>query len=204
MSEVPATGRVDVIMGPMFAGKTDELLRRVRRAGIAGRRVEVVGHALDTRRGTGLVSSHSGAAIAACTARDAAELERLADPDVELLAIDEAQFFGPALTDVVQRLADRGTHVVLSGLCVTFDGEPFEPLGTLAALAESVTKLTAVCTVCGADAPFHTRTGPAGTDAGSAIPAAADAVPQHVGGTESYQARCRAHFPGAAWRSATR
>lgn len=196
MNTAARTGRVDVIMGPMFAGKTEELLRRVRRAGIAGRRVEVVGHALDTRSGIGQVSSHAGATVAAVTAADAAELERLADPDVELLAIDEAQFFGTALIDVVQRIADRGTHVVVSGLCVTFDGDPFEPLPTLAALAESVTKLTAVCTVCGQDAPFHTRV----RAVDGAASAAATAVPEHVGGAESYQARCRDHFPGAPWR----
>ncbi len=187
----------------MFAGKTEELLRRVRRAEVAGRRVEVVGHVLDTRRGTGTVSSHSGLAIPSRTARDAADLARLVrdGAPLDLVAVDEAHFFGPDLVDVVQRLADDGVVVVVAGLDVTFDARPFEPLPTLAALAERVDKLTAVCAVCGEDAAFHVRVAPEAVAAGPGshdplVPAAA-----HVGGAESYEARCRAHLPGAPWRS---
>ncbi|QUC00281.1 thymidine kinase [Cellulosimicrobium cellulans] len=195
-------GRVEVVCGPMFAGKTEELLRRVRRAEVAGRRVEVVGHVLDTRRGTGTVSSHSGLAIPSRTARDAHDLERIvrgAGP-LDLVAVDEAHFFGPELVDVVQRLADDGLVVVVAGLDVTFDARPFEPLPTLAALAERVDKLTAVCAVCGEDAAFHVRVvrepEPDGGGAGDPLaPVAA-----HVGGAESYEARCRVHLPGAPWR----
>ncbi|KON72058.1 hypothetical protein M768_16485 [Cellulosimicrobium cellulans F16] len=185
----------------MFAGKTEELLRRVRRAEVAGRRVEVVGHVLDTRRGTGTVSSHSGLAIPSRTARDAADLARLVHDGgpLDLVAVDEAHFFGPGLVDVVQRLADDGLVVVVAGLDVTFDARPFEPLPTLAALAERVDKLTAVCAVCGEDAAFHVRVAPeAAVDDGPRDPLAP--VAAHVGGAESYEARCRAHLPAAPWR----
>ncbi|MFF2270279.1 thymidine kinase [Cellulosimicrobium cellulans] len=197
-----AGGRVEVVCGPMFAGKTEELLRRVRRAEVAGRRVEVVGHVLDTRRGTGTVSSHSGLAIPSRTARDAADLARLVHDGgpLDLVAVDEAHFFGPDLVDVVQRLADDGLVVVVAGLDVTFDARPFEPLPTLAALAERVDKLTAVCAVCGEDAAFHVRVAPEATaDGGPRDPLVP--VAAHVGGAESYEARCRAHLPAARWRA---
>jgi thymidine kinase len=190
-------GRVEVVCGPMFAGKTEELLRRVRRAQVAGRRVLVVGHELDTRRGTGVVSSHSGMSVRSRTVADAAGLEEVVGRDGpwDLVAVDEAQFFGQDLVDVVQRVADTGAVVVVAGLDVTFDGRPFEPLPSLIALAERVAKLTAVCAVCGQDAAFHVRSAPAGA-AGDALVAAAS----HVGGAETYEARCRAHLDAAPWR----
>lgn len=184
----------------MFAGKTEELLRRVRRAEVAGRRVEVVGHVLDTRRGTGTVSSHSGLAIPSRTAQDAHDLERIvrAADGLDLVAVDEAHFFGAGLVDVVQRLADEGHVVVVAGLDVTFDARPFEPLPALAALAERVDKLTAVCAVCGEDAAFHVRLVP---DAGRGPGDPLAPVAEHVGGAESYEARCRTHLPSAPWRA---
>ncbi|MBN0041242.1 thymidine kinase [Cellulosimicrobium cellulans] len=197
-----ARGRVEVVCGPMFAGKTEELLRRVRRAEVARRRVEVVGHVLDTRRGAGTVSSHSGLAIPSRTARDAADLARLVHDGspLDLVAVDEAHFFGPDLVDVVQRLADDGLVVVVAGLDVTFDARPFEPLPTLAALAERVDKLTAVCAVCGQDAAFHVRVvAEATADDGRRDPLLP--VAAHVGGAESYEARCRTHLPVAPWRA---
>jgi thymidine kinase len=181
-----APGRIEVICGPMFAGKTEELLRRVRRAVIAGRRVVVVGHVLDERAGTDRLASHAGLDHPSITASTAAEIERAVAPDTEIVAIDEAQFFGPDLVPVLSRLADGGLVVMVAGLDVTFDGEPFEPLPTLMALAERVDKLTAICAVCGEDAVFHVRV--------VSPNAAPDAlVADHVGGTEKYQARCRLH-----------
>jgi thymidine kinase len=190
-------GRVEVVCGPMFAGKTEELLRRVRRAEVAGRRVLVVGHELDTRRGAGVVSSHSGLSVPSRTVAGADELEEVVGRDGpwDLVAVDEAHFFGPALVDVVQRLADAGAVVVVAGLDVTFDARPFEPLPSLAALAERVAKLTAVCSVCGEDAAFHVRTRPGAGSGGDALVAAAS----HVGGAEAYEARCRAHLDAAPW-----
>lgn len=181
-----APGRIEVICGPMFAGKTEELLRRVRRALIAGRRVVVVGHHLDSRHGPSRLASHVGIEHPSITVATVDEL-RLAIPDgSEIVAIDEAQFFGPALVDVATELADGGITVIVAGLDVTFDGDPFEPLPTLMALAERVDKLTAICSVCGEDAVFHVRVA-----APQAL--AVELVVEHVGGTESYQARCRRH-----------
>ncbi|HET9083498.1 MAG TPA: thymidine kinase [Candidatus Limnocylindrales bacterium] len=179
-------GRLEVICGPMFAGKTEELLRRVRRALIAGRHVVVVGHALDDRRGTDRLTSHAGIDHPSITVPTAADIERALASDTEIVAIDEAQFFGMDLIPVASRLADRGLVVLVAGLDVTFDGQPFEPLPALMALAERVDKLTAICAVCGEDAVFHVR-----VDTPTARPG--DLVPDHVGGTEKYQARCRRH-----------
>lgn len=180
----------------MFAGKSEELVRRVRRARVARREVVVVGHALDVRRGTGRVTSHSGLEIPSRTVAHARDIPALVEPGTDLVAVDEAQFFGEPLVDVVQGLADAGLVVVVAGLSVTFDGRPFEPLPALAALAERVDKLTAVCSVCGEDAAYHVRLAP-GTAGGPGGPGhPADAMsprPEHVGGAESYEARCRRH-----------
>jgi thymidine kinase len=187
-------GRIEVVAGPMFAGKSEELVRRVRRARLAGRAVVVVSHALDTRSGAGRVASHSGLEMASLTAASAADVPGLVPPGTELVAVDEAQFFGPGLVDVALALADAGVVVVVAGLSVTFDGRPFEPLPALMAVAERVDKLTAVCAVCGRDAAYHVRVQAVGPLAGT--DAAADAaapVAAHVGGAESYQARCRLH-----------
>ncbi|MFC8801466.1 thymidine kinase [Promicromonospora sp. NPDC057138] len=202
MKDGLGAGRLEVIAGPMFAGKSEELLRRVRRAQIARRGVLVVSHALDSRRGVGRVSSHSGLGVPSHTVSDAAEILGLVEgeaetgAETELVAIDEAQFFGADLVPVVSDLAGRGLVVVVAGLSVTFDGQPFTPLPELMALAESVEKLTAVCSVCGADAAFHVRVpgAPPVPDAGSAHPGGALVpVAAHVGGSESYEARCRRH-----------
>lgn len=196
-------GRLQVIAGPMFAGKTEELLRRVHRARLAGLRVEVVGHRLDARGGADRLATHLGRTAAARMLEDPAELLALlpgrgdegaaasgmAAPD--LVAIDEAQFFGPALVPVLEQLLDAGIDVAVAGLCVTYDGGPFAPLPALMAVAEETVKLTAVCTVCGADAAFHVRLVEDGENALRATPA-------QVGGAESYRARCRAHRAAVA------
>jgi thymidine kinase len=171
----------------MFAGKTEELLRRVRRAVIAGRRVVVVGHALDIRHGTDRLASHAGLDHPSAAASTVEEV-RAAIPDgTEIVAIDEAQFFGEGLVALVTELAGEGLTVLVAGLDVTFDGEPFEPLPALMALAERVDKLTAICTVCGEEAVFHARVREASVGADAL-------VADNVGGIESYQARCRRHF----------
>ena len=170
----------------MFAGKTEELLRRVRRALIADRRVVVIGHALDARRGTDRLASHVGIEHPSVTAGSAAELEGQVPGGTEIVAIDEAQFFGPDLVAVVTELAGRGMTIIVAGLSVTFDGSPFEPMPSLMALAERVDKLTAICSVCGEEAVFHVRVT-------SPHALAGDLVAEHVGGTELYEARCRRH-----------
>ena len=186
-----AQARLQVVAGPMFAGKSEELLRRVRRARIAGLEVEVVSHALDDRRGEGLVSSHSGLSVPSRSVPDVAALVAgMPGRGLDLVAIDEAQFFGTDLVAAVDEIVAAGVTVVVSGLCVTFDGRPFEPLPALMAIAEDVLKLTAVCAVCGEDAAFHQRIA-ADTAGDPRVPTAAQ-----VGGIESYQARCRRHFTG--------
>ena len=179
---------MEVIAGPMFAGKTEELLRRVRRAAIAGQRVVVFSHALDSRAGGDRIASHAGLDAPSRAIGSAEEISRAVEEgEFDIVAIDEAQFFGPPLVDVVHGLAAGGLHVIVAGLDVTFLGHPFEPLPSLMAGAERVDKLTAVCMVCGADAIFHARVQPA---------EAADVrlVTENVGGAETYRALCRRHF----------
>lgn len=180
-------GSLHVIAGPMFAGKTEELLRRVHRARLAGLEVEVIGHHLDVRGGADRLSTHTGRSA---PARMLARAEELGVPPVaecpDIVAIDEAQFFGPSIVAVVEEILVTGIQVEIAGLCVTYDGGPFEPIPTLMAQAEEVVKLTAVCTVCGADAAFHIRLLDSDADA-------LQATAEQIGGTELYQARCRAH-----------
>ncbi len=187
MGSVERVGRVEVVCGPMFAGKTEELLRRVRRAVIAGRQVIVLNHALDTRHGTDRLASHVGIDFPAVAVADAGEIERAVPEAADVIAIDEAQFFGLPLLPVIDRLARRGLVVIVAGLDVTFDGHPFEPLPSLMALAERVDKLTAICTVCGEEAVFHVRLDVPTVGADALVPA-------NIGGTDIYQARCRRHF----------
>lgn len=182
-------GHIEVIAGPMFAGKSEELIRRVRRAAIARRPVQVFTHAADTRNRTGSISSHAGLEFPSTAVATAQELEAAVEPATELVGLDEAQFFGPDLIQVADRLAKRGIDVVIAGLDVTFTGEPFEPIPSLMALAERADKLTAVCTVCGADAVYHQRI------ERSAV-AAEEVRAEHIGGLEKYEARCRRHFEG--------
>lgn len=174
----------------MFAGKTEELLRRVRRAVIGGRTVQVFTHALDTRQGSGVVASHAGREHPSREVGSALEILDLVLEGTDLVAIDEAHFFGQELVPVAEELARRGSVVLVAGLDVTFAGRPFEPLPALMALAERVDKLTAICTVCGEEAVFHQRIAPVSAGA-------TDLVAEHVGGSEKYEARCRHHFAPA-------
>lgn len=204
---MPDTGRLIVIAGPMFSGKSEELMRRVRRATIAGVAVLVVSHSLDTRSPLSTITSHIGAHIPAVPLSDVNSLAEAArSADYDLVAIDEAQFFGPELVPVVEALLRDGIDVIVEGLCVTFDGEPFEPLPSLMAVAEEVLRLTAVCTICGRDAVFHQRLKDSqrGSGAAEASETASDEDPpsvaataidaSHVGGLDTYVARCREHF----------
>lgn len=189
MGRDDVAGRLQVVCGPMFAGKSEELLRRVRRARLAGLAVEVVNHAWDERHGAGRVASHAGLSVPSHSVPDVGSLRAVLEGrPLDLLAVDEAQFFGTELVPAVEELVRGGTTVVVAGLCVTFDGRPFEPLPSLMALAEDVTKLTAVCAVCGRDAAFHQRT------TGGDVTDARTPSTEHVGGTEAYEARCRLHL----------
>lgn len=178
-------GWIEVIAGVMFSGKSEELIRRVRRAIIARRKVQVFKSHLDSRY-TGLysVSTHDGREIEATPVDTAAEIFRLVKPDTELVAIDEAQFLDEELVTVASALAARGVRVILAGTDTDFRGEPFGPMGRLLAIAESVDKLQAICVICGDLATRNQRLV-------DGKPARYDSPTILVGGRETYEARCR-------------
>ncbi len=178
-------GHIELICGSMFSGKTEELLRRIRRAEIARKRMQVFKPQIDYRYGVERVASHTGTAWDRVVAvRCAADLLGLVDEATEVVAIDEIQFFDPAIAAVCEELADRGKRVVAAGLDQDFRGEPFGPMPLLLAMAESVEKLTAICVVCGAPATRTQRLI-------DGTPARFDDPVILVGGSESYEARCR-------------
>jgi thymidine kinase len=179
-------GRVEVICGSMFSGKTDELIRRLRRAKIARQKIQVFKPSLDTRYGQKKLASHAGAEFEATPVKNADAVAELVQEDTTVVAIDEAQFFDQEISDVVQRLADRGIRVIVAGLDLDFRGEPFGPIPDLMAKAEEVAKLHAICMVCG--------------NAASRTQRLIDGRPAHyddpiviVGASEMYEARCREH-----------
>jgi thymidine kinase len=178
-------GWIEVISGVMFAGKSEELIRRVRRAIIARRRVQVFKSHLDSRY-TGLysVSSHDGTELDASPVDSASEIFRLVRSDTQLVAIDEAQFLDPDIVTVATILAGRGMRVILAGTDTDFRGEPFGAMGELMAVAEMVDKLQAICVVCGDPACRNQRLL-------DGKPARYESPTIMVGGRESYEARCR-------------
>ena len=178
-------GWIEVVSGVMFAGKSEELIRRVRRAIIARRRVQVFKSHLDARY-TGLysVSSHDGTELDASPVDSAAEIFRLVRPESQLVAIDEAQFLDPDIVPVATTLAQRGVRVILAGTDTDFRGEPFGAMGELMAIAELVDKLQAICVVCGDPACRNQRLL-------NGKPARWESPTIMVGGRESYEARCR-------------
>lgn len=182
----PREGSVEVITGSMFSGKTDELIRRLRRAKIARQKIQVFKPSVDTRYGEAKVTSHAGTDFDATpVAAAGAIFERLAS-DTTVVAIDEAQFFDGGLAGVVQGLADRGLRMIVAGLDTDFRGEPFGPMPTLMAQAERVDKLHAICMVCG-DAASRTQRLVDGR------PARYDEPIVVVGASDLYEARCRRH-----------
>jgi thymidine kinase len=177
-------GWIEIVCGSMFSGKTEELIRRVRRARIAKQQVQVFKPALDRRYHAEQVSSHNGLQWEAVPVGDAREILERLEPDTTVVAVDEAQFFDWELSDVCNALAEQGLRVILAGLDMDFRGEPFGPMPLLMAEAEEVTKLQAICVVCGAPASRTQRLI-------DGRPAAYDDPIILVGGSESYEARCR-------------
>ena len=174
-----AVGQIEVIAGGMFSGKSEELVRRLRRALIARQRVQVFKPAIDGRHASDRVVTRDLREVAAKAVASAAELERRLDPDVQVVGIDEAQFFDEGLVDLVMRLADRGVRVVVAGLDQDYLRRPFGPMPGILAVAEHVDKMHAVCVVCGAPAHYSQRF-------------AGGAEQVQVGDGESYEAvRCR-------------
>ena len=173
-----APGQIEVIAGGMFSGKSEELVRRLRRALIARQRVQVFKPAIDGRHAADRVVTRDLREVAAKAVRSAAELEQRLDPEVQVVGIDEAQFFDVGLVDLVTRLADRGVRVVVAGLDQDYLRRPFGPMPAILAVAEHVDKMHAVCVVCGAPAHYSQRF-------------AGGAEQVQVGDGESYEARCR-------------
>lgn len=180
------SGMVEVITGSMFCGKTDELIRRLRRASIARQKVQVFKPAIDIRYSAQRVTSHAGSEYEAWPIQATSEIEQKLDADTTVVGIDEAQFLDPGLVDVVECLADRGLRVIVAGLDTDFRGEPFGPMPALMARAERVDKLNAICMICGGPASRTQRL--------------VNGNPAHyhdpiviVGASEMYEARCRQH-----------
>ena len=185
MHYTPSGGWIELVCGSMFSGKTEELLRRIRRAEIARKKVQLFKPTIDNRYGLVRVASHDGLAredaIVVCNAEDV--LRRL-EVDTEVVAVDEVQFFDESIADVCDHLADRGLRVIVAGLDQDFRGEPFGPMPLLLARAERVDKLHAICVACGASASRTQRLI-------DGRPARYDDPVILVGGSESYEARCR-------------
>lgn len=178
-------GWVEVISGVMFSGKSEELLRRVRRATLARKYVQVFKSHLDERYGgLGFVSTHDGGRIESEPVSTSAEIAERVRVETQVVAIDEVQFLDSGIVAVVSELADRGVRVIVSGTDMDFRGEPFGPIPQLLAIAEKVDKLYAICVVCGQLATRNQRLI-------DGRPAPAEGPTIQVGGTETYEARCR-------------
>jgi len=191
-----AQGGLEVICGSMFSGKTEELLRRLRRAMIAKQKIQVFKPQLDHRYGAERVTSHDGLHIQARPVASAREMLALLEPDTTVVGIDEAQFFDWEIAPVIQQMADAGKRVIATGLDMDFRGQPFGPMPILLAQAESVDKVRAICVVCG-DVASRTQRLVNGQ------PAAVDDPIIVVGASEAYEARCRACHQVAPARTAS-
>lgn len=186
-------GWVELVCGSMFSGKTEELLRRVRRSEIARAPVQMFKPRIDDRYGLARVASHTGSFREDVEVIERAiELPSLIKPETRVIAIDEVQFFDPEITDICDQLANDGMRVIVAGLDQDFRGEPFGPMPLLMAMAERVDKLHAICIGCGAPASRTQRLI-------DGRPARYDDPIILVGGSESYEARCRTchKVPGA-------
>lgn len=186
MYETYHSGWIECITGSMFSGKSEELIRRLKRGMYAKQKVVVFKPAIDNRYHKEKVVSHNGNAIEAITIKAAEEIFEQDLTGVEVIGIDEVQFFEHSVVDIAQELAEQGHRVIVAGLDMDFRGEPFEPMPQLMAVSELVTKLQAVCAVCGAPASRTQRLI-------NGRPAKADDPIIMVGADESYEPRCRAH-----------
>ena len=184
MYSKPNSGWIEVICGSMFCGKTEELIRRIRRAQIARQKVQVFKPAIDTRYADREVTSHNGMQVAAVSVADTAQVRSLIESDTTVIALDEVQFFDEDVIELCDELASQGKRVIVAGLDMDFRGEPFGPVPTLLARAERVDKLQAICVECGGPASRTQRLI-------DGHPAAYDDPVILVGASEVYEARCR-------------
>ncbi len=174
-------GWIEVVVGPMFSGKSEELIRRLRRAEIARQRVQIFKPVIDQRYTASGIVSHSGLEIASGLVKDALDILQKVEPRTEVVGIDEAQFLGEHLVQACTKLADMGKRVIVAGLDTDFMGRPFEPMPRLLAVAEEITKLLAICVRCGNPA-VHTQR----------LVASEELIVVGAGGM--YEARCRRCF----------
>ena len=172
---------IEVIAGSMFSGKTEELIRRLRRAKYAKQSVQVFKPRIDTRYSETHVASHDKNLFESHVIENACEIEKHVHPDTRVVGIDEGQFFESDLVDIVTRLANRGVRVIIAGLDLDWRGKPFDPMPSLMAVAEKVDKLQAVCVVCGDSASRTQRL----------VKSSAHVL---VGDHDAYEARCRSCF----------
>ena len=173
------TGWIEVVSGCMFSGKTEELIRRLRRAKFAKLKVKIFKPKIDDRYSKSEIVSHSEQALPSIMIEKSEEILSLVK-DADIIGVDEAQFFDDNLPEVVLKLAELGKRVIVAGLDMDFRGEPFGPMPTLLAIAEYVTKPKAICVVCGSPATMTQRI----TDSKETV---------DVGATDKYEARCRKH-----------
>jgi thymidine kinase len=186
-------GWIEVICGVMFSGKSEELIRRVRRAIIAKKKIQVFKSHLDERyAGIYQVSSHDGRTVNAVPVDTPEQIATLVLPETQVVAIDEAQFLDASIVELVTSLANRGVRVIVAGTDSDFRGEPFGAMPQLLAVAEVVDKLHAICVVCGNPASRNQRLI-------GGQPARYDSPTIMVGSTESYEARCRACHSVPRW-----
>lgn len=183
---IHSEGRIEVVCGSMFSGKTEELIRRIRRAIIARQCVQVFKPQMDDRYGIASVTSHTGQKIEAVPVSQPEHIIDLIESQTTVIAIDEIQFFDIQIVTVVQRLAEQGLRVICAGLDMDFRGEPFGCMPQLLCIAEDVQKLSAICTICGMPATRTQRLV-------NGQPAYYDDPVIMVGAYETYEARCRAH-----------
>ena len=177
-------GWVEVIIGPMYSGKSEELIRRIRRTKYAKQKLQVFKPILDNRYSKADVVSHCGEKEEAVPIKDSSELMALLDKDTQVVAIDEVQFFDSGIIDVITKLADDNKRVICAGLDMDFRGEPFGPIPALLAVAEFVDKIQAICVVCGNPATRTQRLI-------NGKPANYNDPIVLIGALESYEARCR-------------
>jgi len=180
------TGSIEVVTGSMFSGKTDELIRRLRRARIARQKVQVFKPIIDNRYSVEKVTSHAGNEFDAQPIESSREVFANLSSDTSVVGIDEAQFFDEGIVEVAGQLAERGIRVIVAGLDTDFRGEPFGLMPVFMAIAERVDKLQAICMVCG-DSASRTQRLVNGKPARYSDPVVI------VGASEMYEARCRQH-----------
>lgn len=181
-------GKLEVITGSMFSGKSEELIRRLRRAQYAKQKIIVFKHSIDTRYGEKAIFSHDNASLSAYPVATIDDMEKIMEKNMEseVIGIDEVQFFGESVVDFCKKYVQLGKRVIVAGLDMSFRAEPYHPVPELMAISDKADKLRAICTVCGRSAYASQRLI-------DGEPAYYDDPLVMVGATENYEARCRKH-----------